>query len=125
MLKRDIKTLIAKAREIAEAHPDHVYEPPGLCLSGPSCLYVHSGNQPGCIFGRALLELGISVEQLRAFQERPSDTTITTLIRTTWGDGQPSDLELLWCQRVQIAQDVAKSWGNAVAEADKLFPLPA
>lgn len=48
-----------KALELAEANPDFVYEAP----DGRGCVYMDGEGQPSCLFGQALVGLGVDIPE--------------------------------------------------------------
>jgi hypothetical protein len=104
------KKLIEIVRRKAGASPDFVYGQPNCGY----CQYIRNG-QPDCIIGHALVETGL----IDASYEEQVDNgqTLPTII----GDlgVELGKVERVWLSFVQDAQDAKKSWGQAVAEADR------
>jgi hypothetical protein len=123
------KDLVRKVRELAAANPEYVYQKPADDPSGFSCLYVHTsedGSPGGCIFGRALRELGVPAEW---FPGREGNNVLD-LLETLWPGrkwARSYDRTVIgdsyigtWCSRVQGYQDERKTWAEAVRLADEV-----
>lgn len=119
--KITLDDLEAKVRELAKARPDFIYEQE----SSIDCTYVHKGGKPGCIFGHALLALGVSPV---AITDEVNPVPITTALELlsvselvdeevfVFSPANPKTL--LWMASVQAYQDGRTPWGRAVALAD-------
>lgn len=102
--------IITEVRRLAAEKPDFVYEKPEFSAF---CLYMH-GEEPGCIFGQALHNLGWDVTA-------PDAGTINTVLDDN--DVHRTERQALWMREVQHEQDTRTPWGDAVAKADEEFPL--
>lgn len=108
----NIEQVIDKAIELAEARPDHIYQqPPGT----QTCSYVPQPEAPeGCIFGQALMALGVPEATLRRFeaQASPAGVGITVLLdrlRISYPDHVRYSL-----REAQNQQDTGQEWGAGV-----------
>lgn len=122
-----VQSVIKNIRDLAEERPDFVYEAPEFDASegGPECLYVHPGNQPGCIVGHALMMDGVAAEALIKF-----DNTYANGIGVRAGvvtanlcDDTPTQQEQWWMDSVQSNQDSGKTWSESVQFADSVYSL--
>lgn len=115
-----IESLIAKVRELAEESPDFVYE----ALRPNLCFYATGQNCDGCIFGQALLALGVEKDVLEGFDQRNlsgQSSGIEPILDLL--DIGASERQKEWCTAVQRAQDRGASWSEAVKDADETYPL--
>lgn len=101
----------AAVRDIAKEFPDFVYKRPE---DSHFCLYVHRQAdetlEPGCIFGRALIRLGVNPGALlvgKGIIGLLQDLGIPT-----------SNEQATWAHAVQSKQDRGTPWARAVQEAD-------
>lgn len=116
-----IDDVIAKVRELAAADPEFVYS--GDAEGYPVCKYIHKDDQPGCIFGQALLALGVSPDRLREYDDT-EDSTITSILCQLAGADRIADAQkLAWCGQCQRAQDSNEQWAEAIREADQKYPI--
>ncbi len=97
--------IIAEVRRLAAESPDFVYQKPEF---SPVCLYKH-GDGPGCLFGQALSNLGIEVD------ENTRGTINNVLDRF---DVDRTDRQRCWMSTAQRRQDHGSSWAEAVRQAD-------
>lgn len=103
--------LVKTVREIAAENPDKVYEAPNAL---GMCLYMH-GDEPGCIFGHALLRLGVPPEAIGGVRGNIRTVLFDRgVISSPFG----SDRLVVWCRAVQHLQDNRIPWGEAVNCAD-------
>ncbi len=99
-----IEKLISKVKELAEAHPNNVYNP----TNGPNgqCYY-DQGNcangMVGCIFGTALRALGYKPTGNATIK----DELEVLGIDFDWNQGQ-------WCKEFQTNQDLGDPWGKCL-----------
>ncbi|WP_040828969.1 hypothetical protein [Nocardia jiangxiensis] len=104
----DLDDLEDEIRRLAAETPEYVYP-------DASCVYVKrklSGGLCGsCLFGVALINLGVDPEQL----DVGSDTSITALLADHGFEKTP---QIEWFQTVQNLQDDCYPWGRAVKMAD-------
>lgn len=119
------KQLVAKVREIVSLRPGVKYKPdevrdpdnPGHV----SCLYgkgTCSDGSEGCIFGQALVALGVDRGSLDDGEILGEISEVLDSLDIADNNGMDE-----WCMVVQKRQDEGKSWGEAVAIADEKFPL--
>lgn len=99
--------IIAEVRRLAAERPDYVYEkPPGSTF----CLYRHEDGSPGCIFGQALDNLGVGLDE----------HTYGTIGIVLFDLGvAKTDQQANWMTSVQHYQDNGRPWAEAVAKADE------
>lgn len=121
-LPRSLDRIIDRVREIAAATPDFVYT-----LPRPDAhpLYVvrEGGALCGsCIFGRALIDLGVDPDRLLALQEEMEDATVRKLLRKLGIIARYQDSRLRWCDDVQFWHDHEKPLHTAIARADAAWP---
>lgn len=117
------ESIEAEVRRLAAERPTYIYmetEDDDF-----ACRYVDEDGAPGCIFGHALSNLGISIERLRVF-----DAFYETSDRETLGASIDRVMEELrvrgsvWFFLVQEYQDRGFSWAEAVKAADHLASNP-
>ena len=105
-----------KAIELCEADPDHVYEAQTLDPEYhlPECHYVHEDEDTGelyggCLFGRALIALGVPAALLRDY----NDNGIGHVLAELGIDPRPEREQPVHpLAYVQGEQDVDKPWGS-------------
>ncbi|AAN12764.1 gp124 [Mycobacterium phage Omega] len=97
--------LINEIRMVAAGNPDYVYE----YEEGGLCRYIMNG-QPSCLVGHGLHRLGLIDAALE-----PHDYNYSCFedLEERLDLGLDSD-EVHWVERVQIAQDGGRTWGEAV-----------
>lgn len=105
----DIPALHATVRQLAETYPNARYN-----RYGTGCRYslgtVDDGpDEDGCIVGQAFRLIGIDPAQ---FDE---ETPVPPVHRIT---DEPSGS---WISIVQSRQDIGWTWGQALAEADRIM----
>jgi hypothetical protein len=76
------------------------------------CTYLNSADQPSCLIGYALIDLGVSWDTLLN-HNRNSISTLS--IR---GVVDIEEDALTWAANVQVLQDRGETWGVAVAGAN-------
>lgn len=115
----DLDVLVNKVREVAAEHPDVVYD--SQCV-----YYVHytlpEERRPGCLIGHAFSRMGIGPDTENFLDADDNQQTINALLvesGTVTNFQVISDPRALWLTRVQNLQDAEKSWGEAVATADR------
>lgn len=97
-----------KAVELAEANPEFVYK-----SEGDRCLYVHRDdegkpNGEGCLFGQALVGLGVDPERLKPCEGLEISVVLSNL-------GVDRDLDLVDAMdSTQSDQDCSTAWGEAI-----------
>ncbi|QFG25421.1 hypothetical protein [Actinomadura sp. WMMB 499] len=98
-----------KVRELAAENPEFVYETGGHTV----CQYNPDEEQPGCIFGQALIALERPVPG--TLEAEPIAKVLDELgVETTEG-------QKCWVSAVQSRQDTFSPWGEAVNYADAYF----
>lgn len=101
--------IIAEVRRLAAEKPDYVYEKPEFSAF---CLYMH-GDEPGCIFGHALHNLGwdVTAHDAGAINTVLDDNGVLTTTK-----------QREWMREVQFSQDHGSTWEKAVRSADQVAP---
>jgi hypothetical protein len=106
-------------RRIASERPNYVYKASSVTANGvPQCVYTNDDGTPGCIMGHWFHENGVSDTSDIEGVSIGSYTINQHLDR--WGIPPITEGEQAWAELVQIAQDEGASWGEAVAQADRL-----
>lgn len=102
-----VSQVIDQAIRLCEQRPDHKYAG-GLV---GSCSYVpNERDVEGCLFGQALVKLGVSTDVLKEFEAQDDDGSIVTLLRE-WGL-ELDDRTDMYLMDAQRAQDDGKAWGT-------------
>lgn len=104
-----------RVRLIGEYEPDTVYfDMHQKHYGGGSveCLY-SLGDGPGCIVGKALYELGVSIETLRDLDAQDGGTKAIEIPGTIIE--RDSDEAMQYIQDVQYSQDSGSTWGEAIS----------
>lgn len=113
--------LMAKARELAAASPDFIYEPGREAVNEEfNCKYMPDEIQPGCLFGQALTALG--VELIPEFE----GVGVSDLLRRVQGHPEPVSSQPKvwdWLDTAQARQDGGEPWGMAIQAADEHFSM--
>lgn len=116
-----IDDVVRRIKELASENPDYVYRP----VNYSDCANVHeteSGLVPGCIVGKALIDLGVPpgwfVEN--DLVESGSYVVMKTLGVIT-GRDHLNDHRFRFIDSVQGHQDDAETWGDAVAYAAERY----
>jgi hypothetical protein len=109
-------------RNLANEHPEFVYET--TADDKLNCFYTRGGDpeKPGCIVGRACLNLDVSLlPNLRIFDENSDsyDSGVEELFQTLNIPVDP--IRLKWFEKIQIAQDSGETWQTAVNWADEFL----
>lgn len=116
------KDVLDKVIEIGNRFPDFVYTDQG---DSHTCSYIHAGFRDpdeenpldfvpgrGCIVGQALLDLGVTVDDLEELDN--GVYSAAGVLGRLIGFGADDDIiEAL--NEIQNRQDLGKSWGEAVA----------
>jgi len=114
--------LASLERAVEKKGADYVYTLPNGTRAGEvdpdtnilaGCLYVH-GNEPGCIVGHVLHDWGVSLDQLRSYEQDTAETVIQHLMasKDIVVDQYDPVVEVL--RTVQTYQDNGETWGEAV-----------
>ena len=93
---KTVKGLIAK-------NPDFIY----IKNSAGGCSYTQENNRPACLFGQALTNLGLSINNLRKFNCQEYDIVSILTNNTNF-----SNKTIMWAIRLQELQDSNYRWGN-------------
>lgn len=125
--------IIRKVRELVAAAPENTYQPPPeefvndageieIYGEADSCRYIYHGKG-SCLFGQAM----IATKDLSVDNEKVEGATVDLILtEPTEYLGKriklPAD-QLVWATRVQRGQDSGKTWGEAIAYADKTVGL--
>lgn len=110
---------------VVAERPDYVY-PDELKIAQKGggfepakvCQYVINGDQPGCVFGAALMRMGATPDELRPLEFK-GISTVLSLMRFEGPKTLSSHDWLGYAQRareVQQEQDSGGTWGDALAE---------
>ena len=98
-------------RRLAHEHPDRKTYPH----------YMKNG-EPCCIFGHALYNLGVPVENLREYDRANLGADEETEISAgDTLDPAATRVEKAWANEVQLNQDLGAVWRKAVEGADRRF----
>lgn len=100
-----VADIVRATREVAAERPDFVYVSP--LLSG-YCVYTHNG-EPSCLFGHALLRLGLPMSCLEELSTNVAIATACRQLNIPLTDGEARSLA-----DVQHAQDNGVPWGEAI-----------
>ena len=116
MIEVTFAEIAAEVKALAASRPDYVYP---VAASG-GCTYVDESkalgyHSPACLFGQAMLNLGVPDSELRDRNDFIRDVLSDLEIRFTNDEGN-------WAMRVQSAQDREIPWGVAVSANESLFP---
>lgn len=122
--KISLEDLVQEVREIAENNPDFVYfEDKTPNPYGPGRCYYTKDSRPSCIIGRALFNLGISIETLRSMDVDDNDNLFGTGISNFFRPETKLDSDRMhWLSHVQVEQDAEIPWGRCVETGNKQFP---
>lgn len=111
-----VKAVARKARELAQELPNHT----------ATCTYVHyedGEQQPNCIVGKAMAELGIPLDELECRNGASFSILAGEGIRADvkWLDVTEAGSKLCvrWLDYLQRHQDGENTWGEALAYADR------
>lgn len=116
-------TIIDTLRAVVTEAPDTVYSVPAVMQitdeegnSSGRCYYVHrdeEGNETaGCLIGVVLNRLGVSLDTLREYENRPANTLVDLLgLNLSFSTGE-------FLRRAQNAQDRGAPWSTALAFAE-------
>lgn len=114
--------LFEAIRKVATAAPETIYSRtvPDHQVSGPlavACFYVHTdtdGNpvSAGCLIGKALHSLGVSLETLAVHETEPAQLMLSEL-------NIGSDTARTIARNVQVRQDTGATWGECLADLPK------
>jgi hypothetical protein len=99
---------------VSEQGEDFIYQPPEGTLG--QCQYVHNGR-PDCLVGKALYQLGVSVDLLRTLDHEGGMNIGKVDLAQLGLDMPPEALEAL--DTAQMLQDGQETWGTALQAAKK------
>lgn len=114
-----INELMQEVRDLADEHPTFIYQAPDATRQ---CFYSKDRNgtgqaEYGCIFGRALARLGVTVP---AWLDRTPIVRALTQMEEFQVTPNTND-KITWCSIVQVQQDVGDTWRHAIKTADKIY----
>lgn len=109
-----IAQLINEVIRLANENPNYVYPAKIDEHRGRICSYLASEEQPACIFGKAIANLGVQL------QDWHDGTGIVTVLRNL--GVQFNGHQELWMKSVQNAQDGGVPWGTALKSANQNWP---
>lgn len=123
-----IEDVIREVIRLAGENKDHQYHgsefsaPVPYSLSG-GCSYLHCDEKLPCIFGQALMNLGVPIEILRNNEKQG----ISTVFSRLYGEyNQTVTLDTTrFCIEIQSQQDENYSWGTSVKKAVVEYPWTA
>lgn len=111
--------IVRRITELATENPDHVYQ---MDRAG-RCANVHEsergGWEPGCIVGKALIDLGVEPEWF--VRNALVESGIVTVVRRM-GLNYSRNPQLNFIVDVQDYQDEHNSWGHALKKAQRNNP---
>lgn len=94
-----------------------VYEPIGQ----RGCMYTSGGpDDCGCLFGRALVRLGVATTVLEAIDAQPYDRAINRVLRM---HTRFPEVIIDWAQAVQRNQDKGQEWWDSVKSCEGKLPM--
>lgn len=102
--------VVTEVRRLASERPKYVYR---VSPDINYCTYTDNEHQGACIIGQAFTALGVPEQSLREV-DADGMGAICTLYYSD--DDVP---EVRWLKHVQIGQDGAVAWGDAVDGADQ------
>lgn len=115
----NVMDIVTEIRKIAYENPTVKYRTD--IFEGDSDTmprYVVDGNG-SCIVGQALINLGVSADTLSAHEYDSASGVLEAM-----GIVKEKSAAVEWINMVQSCQDDNIDWGNAVEEADALWPIP-
>lgn len=108
-----IEELIEEVYRLAKENPDFCY------TSLRRCYYIANNTHPSCIFGQALLNLGVSKETLKTadeYQNTGKDIIgVLDMLNIEYNDNQR-----VWCKGIQRFQDNGFPWSYCIKFIDEL-----
>ncbi|AWN04370.1 hypothetical protein PBI_GRAYSON_26 [Rhodococcus phage Grayson] len=108
---------------LAVLKPDFRYFEANNLEGWETCKYVDEETGEGsCIVGQALMNLGVSKDDLSYYEESGADYVIRDLLKLSEKDIEFNKNTLNWIREVQLQQDLDHTWAFAVHtanEADK------
>ena len=117
-----VKQLELEVRRLANENPDYIYKFPA---NTTTCRYIdHATNTGSCLFGQALVNLGVPTEEFGMFEGRGITTLYGGLVARGLLEPTPPTEYVEWFAGVQMGQDTGNPWGTAVANADEYTELP-
>lgn len=118
-----VSELLNETIRVAKASPDTIYEDRKAMLGGAertiypgACEYV-TNNQPSCLVGVAMNNLGITIERLKTFDRCVglNDTEIGTIIMYFTDEFEVDDeFAKTELTKIQAYQDQGSSWGDSI-----------
>jgi hypothetical protein len=110
--------VISTLREVADEHPDYVYEAPTSQLApGLSCFYVHGKGEsavPGCIVGHVLNRLGVPLNSLAQHEGNDACDLADKFLEIQGDLAVDAHSAIMGAQQ---NQDSGRPWGESVAMA--------
>ena len=110
-MKPKFEDVEREIRLLAHEHPDRKTFP-----------HYTKNGEPCCIFGHALYNLGVPVENLREY-DRANLVAVEELEMSAGDtlDSAATRVEKAWANEVQLNQDLGAVWREAVEAADRRF----
>lgn len=113
----DAAEIIQHVREIAQENPLFVYE---ITDEGEhSCVYRNQDGSPSCIIGKAMDRAGVLPPLKKISLD---NTSQVEQVLDAWRI-EHTERQSDWLSVVQEHQDDSATWGEAVATADRVYPL--
>lgn len=112
------KLIEQEVRRLAKEAPNNIYT---MDNASQSCSYtkgICSDGSIGCIFGQAIKAIGLA--NTPALLYGKDTTSIRELLQEIIG--RPSFYFVMWCEKVQNAQDSLHPWARAIKIADLDVP---
>lgn len=124
IMKFTFEQLKNEVIRIIEENPNNSYKPELSDVWVCRCRYTSgtcSDGSCGCLFGQALLAVGITLEQLRYFDSL--DLTITRVLIKLEIIFSQSEKD--WLGAIQYTQDQGRSWKSCLRYAANRLPAVA
>lgn len=105
---------------LAVLKPDFKYFDANNLEAWETCSYVDDVTGEGsCIVGQALMNLGVSAEDLSPYEGLGADQVIKELLNLSEEDKIFNGRTITWIREVQLQQDVNHSWALSVHIANE------
>lgn len=132
--KLKVSVLEAEVRKLVASQPEFVYPTaPGIdCHYLPDSIPMLDESptgretyrrvkRPGCIFGQALLNVGLNSDLLMEVEDAPISDVLDWMVDLGLLDADVHDLHFHdWALVVQESQDNGTPWGDALDRADQM-----
>ncbi|AWN03864.1 hypothetical protein PBI_PEREGRIN_24 [Rhodococcus phage Peregrin] len=105
---------------LAVLKPDFKYFDANNLEEWETCRYVDEVTGEGsCIVGQALMNLGVSKEDLSQYEDLGADQVIKELLNLSEKDKIFNGRTITWIREVQLQQDLNHTWAHAVHVANE------